>query len=257
MKKKTLQWWGNRGYLFRPTISFVLSTHNLSGAAMRVIDDIRQFKDAEIIVIDDGSSHVHTKKLIDDLSGVNEFVIHANDLFDVIVLNRAFDFARGKYIVTIQDDDDYSNRLWIDRAVKILSGRPKLAILGGRDRVTVLPGTKPKKEPRDGIFQYAQVINASPMWVKKDVFLELGGFDNDFAPMLWHEGALCLKAWLSGYHVGWYDSMVKTCTVMTSGRRNIRSQLATASTKKNRLLLMEKFGGRLSEIHEIVKKTGA
>ena len=102
---KTLEWWGSRGYLWSPTVSFVLSTHNLSGAAMRVIDDLRQFADAEIIVVDDGSSHDHTRLLVDYLDGVNEFVLHANDLYDVIVLNRAISFARGTYVALIQDDD--------------------------------------------------------------------------------------------------------------------------------------------------------
>lgn len=223
---------------------------------MRVVGDLRKFEDAEIIVIDDGSSREHTSLLVRRLYGVNEFVLHANDLYDVVVLNRAIGFARGKYVAIIQDDDGYNDKAWVTRAVTFLNNRPRLAILGGRDRVTVSKGGKPVVGPRKGIFQYAQIINAAPMWVRRNTFLELGGFDMDFSPMLWHEGALCLKAWLSGYHVGWYESMVKTSTVKTSGRRNAGKYLRSAASKKNYRLLMEKFGDKLGDIERIMREIG-
>lgn len=254
--KKTLEWWGSRGYLFRPTISFVLSTHNLSEHAIRIAKDLRRFQDAEIIIIDDGSSHDHTKAIVDCLDGVNEFVLHFNDLFDVIVFNRAFCFARGKYIVVLQDDDDYKGDAWVTRALQIFEDKPRLAVLGGRNSVTIFDGSKPQVESRKGIFQYAQTVNAAPMWFRKDVFMELCGFDSDFAPMLWHEGSFCLKVWLSGYHVGWYESMVDICAIRTGLRRVAKRDIENSSTAKNYKLLIKKFGDRLGDVHKMMELAG-
>lgn len=253
---KTLSWWGSRGYLFRPTVSFVLHTHNMSDVAIRIVNDLRQFADAEIIVVDDGSSHEHTRKLVDHLGGVNEFVLHANDLFDVIVFNRAFSFARGRYIVVIQDDDDYKSKTWVTRAIDLLDKDPDLAILGGRDRVTVFKNGDVKSE-KGGAFQYAQTINAAPLWVRKDLFLKLGGFAIDFAPALWHEADICIRAWLSGYRVGWYSSTVGICALAASARRKNKSVLVKESTRKNFKLLLKRHGNKLRAVHEMVKRRNA
>ena len=167
---KTLQWWGSRGYLFNPAISFVLSNHNMSKQSKEIVNHLRQFRNTEIILLDDGSEHNHTKALLDHRGGVNEFVVHANDLFDVVMFNRVFGFARGEYIVVLQDDDAYKGREWVTRAMKILNEDPKIAILGGRNRITMSKNGK-KIVEGDGEFKYAQMINAAPMWVRRDAFL--------------------------------------------------------------------------------------
>jgi GT2 family glycosyltransferase len=225
----------------------------MSGAAVQIVDDLRQFSDSEIIVIDDGSSHDHTQRLVGYLNGVNEFVLHANDLFDVIVFNRVFAFARGKYIAVMQDDDKYKGKDWVTRAVGHLDWDPKLAILGGRMRIT-LPKDGKARDEGAGVFQYVQAINASPMWIRREAFLELGGFDIDFAPMLWHEPAFCLKAWLSGYHVGWYKSGIRSCAIPTRQRRNVKEELTRDARKKNYELLMERYGDKLDGIRECVER---
>ncbi len=248
---KSLKWWGSRGYVFNPAISFVLSNHNMSKQSKEIVNHLRQFRNTEIIVLDDGSEHNHTKALLDHMDGVNEFVVHANDLFDVVMFNRVFGFARGEYIVVLQDDDVYKGREWVTRALKILNEDPKIAILGGRNRITMSRDGKIIVEG-DGKFRYAQIINAAPMWVRRDAFLELGGFDNDFAPNFWHEPELCIRAWLNGYRVGWYRSGADICAVRTGKRRVEKQILGREARARNRLLLLEKLGGKLEDVQKMV-----
>ena len=248
---KTLAWWGSRGYVFNPTISFVLSNHNMSRQSKEIVNHLRQFLNTEIIVLDDGSEHDHTRALLDHMDGVNEFVVHANDLFDVVMFNRVFGFARGEYIVVLQDDDVYSGRGWVVEAMKILKRDPKIAILGGRHAVTMSRGGG-KNVDGKGTFRYAQSVNAAPMWVRRDAFLELGGFDDDFAPNFWHEPELCIRAWLSGYRVGFYRSGVDICAVSTRKRRINKQAIETEARHRNRLLFMEKFGDRLEDVQKMV-----
>ena len=248
---KSLDWWGSRGYLWEPKISFVVCNHNMSVQALEIVKDLRKFEDSEIIVIDDGSTHNHTRALVDNMNGVNEFVVHANDLFDVIVFNRVFGFARGDYIAVLQDDDEYKGTDWVTKAIAILDRDKSIAILGGRARVTV-NGSGEKKIERDGSFQYAQAINAAPMWIRKSTFLKLGGFSRDFAPMLWHEPDFCVRAWLAGYCVGWYKSGIHALAIATRNRRKNKETLECEARAKNFALLMDRYGDRLDGILEDV-----
>ncbi|MFH1738306.1 MAG: glycosyltransferase family A protein, partial [bacterium] len=163
---KTLEWWGGRGYRFHPKVSFVLTNHNMSAQTCSIVNDLRQFGDAEIIVIDDGSEHGHTKTVVDHLSGVNEFVLHFNDLFDVIVFNRAFGFAQGEYIVVLQDDDYYKGTTWIEKAVEWFDRDRSLAALGGRYDVHVSQSGEHEFSGQ-GDPRYAQAVNAAPMWFRR------------------------------------------------------------------------------------------
>ncbi len=253
---KTLAWWGSRGYTFNPAISFVLSNHNMSKQSKGIVDHLRQFANTEIIVLDDGSEHDHTRALLDHMNGVNEFVIHANDLFDVIMFNRVFGFARGEHIVVLQDDDVHKGQGWVVEAMKILTRDPKIAILGGRHAVTMFKGGG-KKVDGKGTFRYAQSVNAAPMWVRKSAFLELGGFDNDFAPNFWHEPELCIRAWLNGWRVGFYSSGVGIGAVRTHKRRANKESIEIEARGKNHLLLMEKFGDKFEEVQKMVDACNA
>lgn len=253
---KTLEWWQSRGYNYHPKVSFLLHTHNLSDMAIQIVNDLRWMKSAEIIAMDDGSEHDHTKRLLDHLVGVNEFVIHPNDLCDVIVFNRVISFARGEYVVVIQDDDEYKGKEWVQRAIAIMEKDPKIAILGGRSRLRVSKGGE-KSVERRGAFQYAQVVNAAPLWLRRSAFLELGGFDLDFAPYSWHEGALCMEAWLNGYHVGWYESRVGICALSTPERRKLSFPMRKQAEWRSLDLFFGKYDDRLDEVQKLVDRANA
>jgi len=249
---KTLAWWGSRGYLARPTISFILHNHNMSEQSKAIVDDLRMFKDCEIIVLDDGSTHEHTRALADHMDQINEFVVHSNDLFDVIMFNKVIRFASGKFVVILQDDDYYKGKEWAASAMELFARDPQMAILGGRHFISVSVNGKVKADGR-GTFHYAQVVNAAPMWIRRDAFMDLGGFDLRFAPMLWHEGDLCIRAWLEGYTVGWYMNDVRTLAVNTRDRRSQKEVLESEATVSHFNLFMNIHGSVLEHVQELVK----
>ena len=86
----------------------------------------------EIIVIDDGSSMEHTVRLTKALTGANEFLVRANDLYENRTYDKAMRFSNGKYIALLQDDDDFEDTSWIDEAIGYFQKNPKMAILGGK-----------------------------------------------------------------------------------------------------------------------------
>jgi len=251
--KKTLEWFTSRGYLNKPEVSFVLNTHNMSDLAIATIKLLRGFRNSEIIVVDDGSEHFHTMALANELTGVNESLLHLSDLFEVLALNRAFSFARGDLCVYLQDDDSFNSMDWVAKAIRLFGIHPDMAILGGRSSVSFVPDRKkrPIKEHAINEFEFVQSLNTAPLWVRRSDFLALGGFDEDFAPFMYSESDLCLRAWLSGKSVGWYNSG-RLRPVPTKERRLKKFILEDEATHMHFDMLIDRYGKMLGEINRIV-----
>jgi len=253
---KTLEWFNSRGYFNQPAVSFVLNTHNMSKDAIGIIALLRLFDNSEIIVVDDGSDHSHTKMLVDELTGINESLLHLSDLFEVFALNRAFGFARGELCVYLQDDDRFVGTDWMTKAVNLFSKYPDMAILGGRNAIAFTQDssrTKPIVRANCQDFEFVQSLNTAPFWVRRSDFLKLGGFDEDYAPFMYSESDLCLRAWLRGKSVGWYNSGRKT-SVPTPSRRSNKEYLESNATALHFKMIMDHYGNKLGDIQKMVDR---
>lgn len=230
----------------------------MSEETIEIVRHLREYTDAEIIVMDDGSAHGSTKHILDYIVDVNEFMLHFNDLFCVITQNRAIGFARGKYVVKLQDDDTYPGTKWVDDAVALFEKHQDLAIIGGRGSLSLpndwdFTGALPWR-PNCPKFQFVSMVNEAPMWIRRSDFLELGGFDEGFAPHYWGEQELCMRAWLAGKSVGWYPSGVRRCIRETGLRRRDKQPIQHACLIKNREIFKRKYGDKLERVNGLVRK---
>ena len=241
-KQKTYEMWSNRGYESQPKITFIIQSHNKSEQVCTIVENLRKVKHSEIIVIDDGSIESHTKKLAAFLNVGNEFIIRANDLYEVITYDRAITMARGEYVVLLQDDDDFQQVDWVKQGIVLFEKYEKLAILGGRTgclpcdqtddgtpgshilegdlgRVANLLKSKIVETPEgENEFKFVEHVNRAPMWIRRDYYLnKLGGADQSFAPFQFDDTELCLRAWTVGLQVGWYPARFK---INALGRRD-------------------------------------
>lgn len=116
-QKKSYASWVAKGYRKEPKVTFVMQSHDKSLQICHVLPKLRQYKDAEIIVIDDGSKQEHTQRLAAALTGANEFLLRANDLFENVTYDKAIRLANGRYIALMQDDDDFDGIGWVERAI--------------------------------------------------------------------------------------------------------------------------------------------
>ncbi len=245
----------------RPRVSFLLEVHNMCLEPIETIKELREYPDAEIIVIDDGSEHACTMAILEEMNGVNEFVIHANDLFVILTQNRAVGFARGEYVVKLQDDDMYPGTAWIDEALSLFDKHPDLAIVGGRGAIDLPSGWNFQDplpwRPRAGQFQFVSAVNEAPMWIRRSAFLELGGFDEEFAPYYWGEQELCFRMWLAGKSVGWYNSGWKRYPTDLRLRIREKEALHRQTWRRNATLFGKKFASSLDRINEMVQSRNA
>ena len=187
-QKKTHATWVAKGYRKEPTVTFILQSHDKSLQICHVLPKLRQYEDAEIIVIDDGSKLEHTQRLTAALTGANEFLLRANDLFENVTYDKAIRLANGRYIALMQDDDDFEGIGWVERAVSLFEQHPKMAILGGKGGLDI--AFEDDKQwahggvsMAEGDFAFVTAVNRAPMWIHRELFRQhLHHIDFRFAP---------------------------------------------------------------------------
>lgn len=253
-QKKSYDSWLSKNYNHRPSVSFVIQSHNKSVQVKYLVGKLRGYPDAEIIVIDDGSGLKHTRSLARFMTGANEFLIRSNDLYENVTYDKALRFANGRYVALLQDDDDFAGYGWIDEAVSLLESTPGLAILGGRDGLDFIldhanrMGTDaPAAGADSAAFQFVAHVNRAPMWINRPLFEEkLKHIDFSFAPFQYDDCELCLRAWLNGLKVGRYDA--RFTSLSAGGMRIWNSAFTLSQCERNGRKLYEMYKDKKEEV---------
>lgn len=256
-KGRTYEAWKAKGHLQHPRITFVVESHNKSLEVCHFIKRLRTRNDAEIIVIDDGSELSHTRRLAKTLTGTNEYLLRANDLYENITYDRCLHMATGELVCLLQDDDDMPDPTWVERALTLFGQHPSLAILGGcesRDITFMEKDGKPSYEAHNsmqGDFCFAMSVNRAPMWIRRKPFLtHLHHIDYNFAPFQSDDYELCLRAWTEGLQVGWYDAHFTSLSA--GGMRLYNNTFAHEMTTRNASLLYSLYKDKTDMIRQKV-----
>ncbi len=243
--KKCFAAWAAKGHIKQPTVSVVIQSHNKSEQVKHILPKLRLYKDVEIIVIDDGSDLNHTKVLAEVLTGANEFMVRANDLYENITYDKCIRFANGKYIALLQDDDDFNGISWMGRAVQLFEQHPQMVILGGKDGMGIRfehdRGWAHGGDHQEmGDFCFVTAVNRAPMWIRKDLFVQyLHHIDYSFAPFQFDDYELCARAWTLGLKVGWYNAGF--CSLSVGGMRLWNNAFTKEQSEKNGKRLYELY----------------
>lgn len=259
-QKKNHASWEAKGYRNEPSVSFVIQSHNKSLQICHILPKLRQYNDSEIIVIDDGSSKEHTKRLTEALTGANEFLLRANDLFENVTYDKALRLANGKYVALMQDDDDFEDVSWVTEAVALFEKHPKMVILGGKWALNVKfhpeqeKGCGTKREMSDAKFRFVDAVNRAPMWIRKDLYEQhLHHIDFRFAPFQYDDDEICLRSWQLGLQVGWYDAKFQSLTA--GGMRLWNSEFTKEQMERNGKLLYQLYADKMNNIAIQVEKS--
>ena len=259
--QKSYAAWAAKGYNDTPEVTIVIQSHDKSVQVCHILPKLRKYKNAEIIVIDDGSSLEHTARLAKALTGANEFLLRANDLYENRTYDRAIRMAHGRYIALLQDDDDFdSDAKWITDALDCFRQHPRLAILGGNWGLRLefdddkQWGHGMRDETlKSGEFRFVPSVNRAPMWIRRDLFDEhLHHIDADFAPFQYDDDELCLRAWLCGLQVGWYDARFRSLSA--GGMRLWNKGFTGEQSQRNGRRLYRMYAHRMDEILNKVKE---
>ena len=255
---KSYAWWKAKGYENAPIATFIFQTHDKSLQICHILKHLRQYKEKiEIIVIDDGSSFEHTRRLVEELTGANEFLIRSNDLFEVVTYDKAMRMANGQYIALMQDDDDFSDTAWIDEAIRLFRKHPKMAVLGGKwGSGMSFEDERPRRVDliKEGDFSFVACVCRAPMWFNKALFDQyLHHNDYAFAPVQYDDDEICLRTWTLGLQVGRYEARFHSLSA--GGMRLWNKGLMAEQTQRNGRRLAELYTDRMAEISRRVEES--
>ena len=255
-QKKCHATWVAKGYRKEPKVTFILQSHNKSLQICHVLPKLRQYEDAEIIVIDDGSLPEHTARLVAALTGTNEFLLRANDLFENVTYDKAIRLANGRYVALMQDDDDFDGVDWVERAVALFSQHPDMVILGGKSGLELVFDAERQwahggSSQAVGDFCFVTAVNRAPMWIDRNLFKRhLCHINFSFAPFQFDDYELCARAWLTGLKVGWYDAGFRSLTA--GGMRLYNNEFTREQSERNGRLLYNMYADRQDELRKRV-----
>jgi len=270
-------------FIEKPQITAIVQFFNKRPYLKTLIDRLHNLPIDEIIIIDDGSEDGSIDDMVALLKRKNDFIIRANDLYEVRMYDRAISMARGEFVVLLQDDDlPPKDVKWIRDAISLFQNDPKLLILGGRDGLIIdIPDTVEKhidtnysvkgdfagrpgvnkyqliRTPRFNVsnipFEYVMAINRAPMWIKRKCFMEKIGIDQVFAPFQCDDVDSCIKAWINGYHVGLYSA--NFTHMGKSGMQIFNKNKISKQAGKNWKIIYERYGDIIQNqtLHNKVK----
>lgn len=261
-KQKTYEDWLAKGYIHTPEISFIIQSHNKSHSVIHAVGQLRKYPNAEVIVMDDGSTPEHTKRLTRFLTGASEFLIRANDLYENVMYDKAIRFANGTYLVLLQDDDEITNLDWVDKALAYFKQYPDMVILGGFNGLNFTIYEKEKwgvaelykdKDISEKEFMFVHAVNRAPMFIHKPLYMKyLKHIEFSFAPFQCDDTELCLRAWLCGLKVGWYNAEFRS--LMAGGMRIWNNEFTRTQEERNKRQLYDKYVTESDHITGLVKE---
>jgi hypothetical protein len=197
-------------YQDRPRLAFIVQSFNRISNIEQLADGLKAMGGHELIVCEDGSLDGSHEKWMSYLDRPNDFLIHSNDLHEIRILDRAIRFARSDIICLVQDDDLIPRETgWLDSALRHFADHPNLAIVGGFQGYESFDPdpSKAKRVWGGDQFRFIQHVNIGPYFIRRQHYEILGGWEYSFSevgePGICFDNELCLRAWMSGYQVGY------------------------------------------------------
>jgi hypothetical protein len=104
----------------------------------------------------------------------------------------------------------------------------------------------------DSKFRFVHAVNRAPMWINKPLYeLHLHHIDFRFAPFQYDDDELCLRSWLNGLQVGWYDAQFFSLT--SGGMRLWNSAFTQEQMERNGKLLFQLYADKMAGITQQVE----
>lgn len=206
-----------------PLISIIIPTRDrveLLSMAISSIDLKSSYENYEIIIIDNDSVEARTHEYFDKIKSDKIRIIRDESPFNFSYLNNlAARYARGEYLLFLNNDIEIISRDWLEEMLSFAQF-PDIGCVGARlyypddtvQHAGVILGIggvaghahKHLMKGQNGYFNRAvlhqslSAITAACLMIRKNVFEEIGGFDEGLA-IAFNDIDLCLKVRMAGY----------------------------------------------------------
>lgn len=212
------------------THTFIFQIHNRESSVAQLLTPFVEAQmngfDSQLIVCNDGSTdntYTEIMNVLNRNKAVCNTVMTLFDTYEVPLTWRAMQFAEGRIISWIQDDDFYESMEFASKAEEIFSKRPEIAVLSPKHGYFFHPKSldlrlsygelrstdfNPHVVPEydeDGVM-IVQATDRAPFIFRKDYYDEVGGVDPVFRIGGYTENDLCLRWARIGKKTGIYHS---------------------------------------------------
>lgn len=219
-----------RLYEGAPHVSFMLQYYKRPSAIGPIVSRLRLCHKPDLPVEllvnvdspEDASVWVALANNSTTLDGGMEILpLISSNIHEIRAYNRLASLARGKVIITLQDDDLMpANCSWLPEVLRLMEAHPKLAVIGLSgftygpfphmyfdnnfvsfvDKITGLP------------FHFVMNVDFGPLAMSRHAFLDVGGLDEATSDRgecgITSDWELSYRFWAAGYHVG-YKKLLK------------------------------------------------
>ncbi len=165
-------------YNGNPLVSIILTTFNRSDYLKRAMDSFcrQSFKNAELIVVDDGSND-YSYALVDDFVKQHaniRYMKHSNRKTS-LSKNVGLMAAAGDFIGFLDSDDEYLPD-FIEKRIQYLQDHADVDLIEG-GAIIIGDEFVPDKKDTTRLIHLSQCHIGSTFFGKKSVFFKLGGLD--------------------------------------------------------------------------------
>ena len=216
----------------RPMLSAIIQTFNdhKQGQPQQLVRRLKLIPIAIEIIVNDDSQNGPAEWL-PMLTGPNDFYVASPNVHELRAYDRLARMARGDFLVLLQGDFCLpSTPGWMLDAMTLFRQLPMLGLLGGnlgfreeikhgqaREVQRDIGWGRSKYRPIRHLhnttpFQWVHGVNIGPLFIRRETFHILGGFDESFScpgePGIGLDVELSLRVWELGKGVGVYYSGV-------------------------------------------------
>lgn len=113
-----------------PLVSVIIPCHNSRKSLLETINSLenQEYKNIEIIIINDGSNELETNILLDGLINRGLTVYNIENRGVSYARNYGAEKAKGKYIIFV-DDDDLIEKSYINKAVTVMEYNDEISLV--------------------------------------------------------------------------------------------------------------------------------
>jgi GT2 family glycosyltransferase len=263
-----------------PLVSIIIPTKNKLEFIQPCIDSVLEktsYPSYEILVVDNGSDDPDVHEYYRFLRGkypqtVRTLAYDAEFNFSAMN-NLAAAEARGEYLLLLNNDTQIVQREWLERMLNHAQ-RPEVGVVGARlvypetgklqhagvvlgmSRIADHPfnGTHAMAEPgymnRAQVDQNYSAVTAACMLVRRSVYEQVGGMDDEDLKVLFNDIDFCLKVGQAGRKIVWtpYATVVHHGSASLNGEAVDLMKLALGNerAKHERAAMMERWLPRLA-----------